>query len=284
MTQKERDELMCAAKQRLLFVAVVVVMLLIAGLFGKKANAKTVEFGSSIMQLKIEYPGATILRFPKPVQTITGAGHFEIKPASETDPTYTVLSVTPKTSSGNFKVSFFLSDGSVVRAKIQISPKDGSSDNYYELKSQDSVDGGSGGAPAMSEIELLKAMVLDATPAGYKVSQLSDEKSSKAGARIELIRIYRGSPYNGYIYKVTNESSKKSVDIDVRHITVGDPNLAILAQSDEAVLQPKGKGVSQTFVRIVAKNTASSGDVILAMESDASLNPDKKGEKPNEHE
>ncbi len=97
------------------------------------------------------------------------------------------------------------------------------------------------------------------------------------GASVELIRIYKGSPFNGYVFKLTNTNWKKTVEVDVRHVTVSDPNLAILSQSDEALLYPKGKGVHQTLLRVVAKNTASSRDVILAMESQE-LSTAKKGD------
>jgi hypothetical protein len=63
---------------------------------------------------------------------------------------------------------------------------------------------------------------------------------------------------------------------------VGEPNLAILSQSDETTLYPKGKGVSETLIRVVAKNTSSSSDVILAMESDeasASLRRESRNER-----
>jgi hypothetical protein len=243
---------------------------LFAVLLVRNAEAKTVSYGSAIEQVRIKHGGPTIFRFPKAVQTITGASRLQIKPANDADPSYTVLAVTPRFTNGVNEVSFFLTDGSVVKTKILVSPNDPASDGLYDFKSKDALDSvDSENAPVISEVELLKAMIRDDEVSGYKLSRVSDPVASRqAAANVELIRIYTGSPFNGYVFRITNTSWKKNVDVDVRHITVGDPNLAILSQSDDSVLVPKGKGIHQTLVRVVAKNTASSRDVILAMEAD----------------
>lgn len=246
-----------------------------------RAEAKVVVYGTQLEQIRIKYGGPTIFRFPKAVQTITGASRFQIVPANDREPNYTDLSVTPRFTNGVTEVTFFLMDKSVVRTKIIVSPSDPAADGLYDFRSRDALESGNlENAPAISEVELLIAMVRDdAVVTGYKVHRVSQSMSSKnSNARMELTRIYRGNPFNGYVFKVTNTSWRKIVEVDVRHISVGDPNLAILSQSDESSLSPKGKGVSETLVRVVAKNTASSSDVILAMESE-DLKPDtKKGE------
>jgi hypothetical protein len=243
-----------------------------------QAEAKTVVFGSGMELVRIKHGGPTIFRFPKAVQTITGASRFEIKPANAADPGYTVLAVTPRFTNGVNEVAFFLVDGSVVRAKLTVSPNDPAADSIYDFKSQDALyKGESQNAPALTEIELLKAMVRGDEVSGYKVSHVSDFLPEKQSVSVELIRIYKGSPFNGYVFRLTNLSWKKNVDVDVRHVTVGDPNLAILSQSDEVVLYPKGKGVHETLLRIVAKNTASSHDVIFAIEAEDPKNS-KKGD------
>jgi hypothetical protein len=258
-----------------------VVMTLIV-LLVSRAEAKVIIYGSSAEQVRIKHGGPTIFRFPKAVQTITGASRLEIKPANAADPSYTVLAVTPRFTNGVNDVVFFLTDKTVVRAKIVVSPNDPAADGLYDFKSREMAENGEAeNAPVITEIELLKAMVRDDTVSGYKVNRLSQPFPSKnSNSRVELIRIYKGSPFNGYVFKVTNTSWKKLVDVDVRHITVGEPNLAILSQSDEATIYPKGKGKSETLLRVVAKNTASSTDVILSMESEEAPNQtnSKKGE------
>lgn len=246
----------------------------------RNAEAKVVSYGSAIEQVRIKHGGPTIFRFPKAVQTITGASRLQIKPANDADPSYTVLAVTPRFTNGVNEVAFFLTDGSVVRTKILVSPNDPAADGLYDFKSKDALDSAdSESAPVISEVELLKAMVRDDVVSGYKVSRVSEPISSKqSSASVELVRIYRGSPFNGYVFKVTNTSWKKNVDVDARHITVGEPNLAILSQSDDSVIFPKGKGVHQTLVRVVAKNTASSRDVILAMEAEEPQANSRKGD------
>lgn len=258
-----------------IFIVLAMVFLLVA-----RAEAKIIVYGTGAEQVRIKHGGPTIFRFPKAVQTISGASKLQIKPANASDPSYTDLEVTPRFTNGVNEVIFFLVDKSVVRTKIIVSPNDPAADGLYDFKSSESAEAGdSENAPAISEVELLKAMVRDDTVSGYKINRVSQGFPSKnPSARAELIRIYRGSPFNGYVFKLINTSWKKNVEVDVRHLTVGDPNLAILSQSDETILYPKGKGVSETLVRVVAKNTSSSSDVILAMEPDeASSNP-KKGE------
>jgi hypothetical protein len=232
-----------------------------------------------VEQVRIKHGGPTIFRFAKAVQTITGSSRLEIKPANAADPSYTVLAVTPRFTNGVNEVSFFLVDGSVVRTKILVSPNDPAADSLYDFKTQDmATEAGTENAPPLTEVELLKAMVRDDEVSGYSVSRVSESRSSHEGVSVELIRIYKGSPFNGYVFRLTNTNSHKNVDVDVRHITVGEPSLAILSQSDDAVLFPKGKGVSETLVRVVAKNTSSSRDVILAMEPE-----DPKAEKKGDH-
>ena len=239
----------------------------------EEAQAKAVFYGTMPEQIKIKHGGSTIFRFPKAVQTITGASRLTIKPANDADPSYMVLAVTPRFTNGVNEVAFFLADGSVVKTKIVVAPNDPSADSFYEFKPRDGLepDPSDPNAPKISEVELLKAMVRDDEVSGYKLTKLSSEMPSKlASASVELIRVYKGSPFNGYVYRVTNTSWRKIVEVDVRHISVGDPNLAILAQSDEERLYPKGKGANETLVRVVAKNTSSSRDVILAMEAQES--------------
>lgn len=252
--------------------------LLLVGLIASRVEAKTVVYGSTAEQVRIIYGTPTVFRFEKAVQTVTGAGRLQVEPTNKGD--YSSLSITPRFTNGVHDVTFFLVDKSVVRAKILVNPKDPAADSFYDFKSRDSVETGiDGNAPALTEIELLKAMYRDDSVSGYKVMRMSQGFPSKSGsAQIELIRIYQGKPFNGYVFKVRNTSWQKNLEIDVRHITVGNPSLAILSQSDESTLSPKGKGVHETLVRVVAKNTASSRDVILAMEAEEPEAKSKGGE------
>lgn len=262
----------------LLFYFGFVVLLML--LTFEQAEAKVIVYGSQVEEIRIKHGTPTIFRFPKAVQTITGAGRLQIKPANASDPSYTVLAVTPRFTNGVNDVIFFLTDKSVVRAKVIVSPNDPAADGLYDFKSREVGENPeSENAPMLSEVELMKAMIRDANVSGYKVQRFSRDFPLKiASAKAELLRIYSGTPFNGYVFKITNTSWRKLVDIDVRSISVGRSDAAILSQSDEAKLYPKGKGPHETFLRVVAKNTASSSDVILAMEAEEPTPNSKKGE------
>jgi hypothetical protein len=247
-------------------------------LLSSRAEAKTVVYGSGTEQIRIKYGAPTVFRFQKAVQTITGAGRLQVEPANKLDPNYKILSVVPRFTNGVNEVTFFLTDNSVVRTKILVSPNDPAADSFYDFKGRDSDDIADENAPPMTEVELLKAMYRSESIPGYKLVRTSQGFPSKNGnAKVELLRIYQGNPFNGYVFKIRNTSWRKNLEIDVRHITVGNPNMAILSQSDESTLFPKGKGVNETHVRVVAKNTSSSRDVILAMESEEAADKSKGG-------
>ncbi|MBX2996122.1 MAG: hypothetical protein KF681_14950 [Bdellovibrionaceae bacterium] len=238
-------------------------------LLSSRAEAKTVIYGSGMEQVRIKYGAPTVFRFQKAVQTITGAGRLQVEPANKLDPNYKILSVDPRFTNGVNEVTFFLTDNSVVRTKILVSPNDPAADSFYDFKGRDSDDIADENAPPMTEVELLKAMYRSEGIPGYKLVRTSQSFPSKNGnGSVELLRIYQGNPFNGYVFKIRNTSWRKNLEIDVRHITVGNPNMAILSQSDESTLFPKGKGINETLVRVVAKNTSSSRDVVLAMESE----------------
>lgn len=191
--------------------------------------------------MRIKYGVPTIFRFQKAVQTITGAGRLQVEPANKVDPSYKVLSVTPRFTNGVNEVTFFLTDNSVVRTKILVSPNDPAADTFYDFKSRDSADSADNeNAPPLTEVELLKAMYRDDNVSGYKAIRTSQVFPSKSGGQVELVRIYQGNPFNGYVFKVKNTNWRKNLEIDVRHITVGNPSMAILSQSDETTLYPKG--------------------------------------------
>ncbi|HEX7676330.1 MAG TPA: hypothetical protein VF412_19300 [Bdellovibrio sp.] len=252
-------------------LAYVVLSLLFVAMLSEEANAKVIYTSEKIETIRIKHTGPTIFRFPKSVQTISGASRFEVKSANPKDSSYSVLSVTPRFAGVSNDVSFILSDGTVVRVKIVAEVNDPLSDSFYDFKSADAK---SNERPAdrgesSFEVELLKALVSDSAISGYQIIKTSQRMPSKqSGISVELTRIYKGSPYNGYVFLVTNTSWRNDIEVDVRKFTVGDDGLAILSQSDESILKPKGKGTYKTLVRVVAKNTATSNDVVMPMEAE----------------
>ena len=246
----------------------VIAAIVVAVCFVKRAQAKEIYFDSGLQQVRIKPGGPTIFRFPKAVQTITGAGRFQIEPANKSDPSYQVLAVVPRFSSGGNDVNFLLGDGTVIKTKIIVSANFDGADGICDFKATGSEGPQRESASqALSEVDLLKAMIRDDEVNGYKVSHTSDGIGvSESAAEVVLIRIYKGNPFNGFVFRVTNTSCRKNLEVDIRKFTVGEPNLAIISQSDESLLLPKGKGINATLVRIVAKNTAGSRDFILPIE------------------
>ena len=70
------------------------------------------------------------------------------------------------------------------------------------------------------------------------------------------MKVYSGPKYNGYIFKIVNNSSSKSFAIDLKSLTLGRPNVALLSQVDDSILKPADGKESATFLRIVAKPTS----------------------------
>ena len=59
-----------------------------------------------------------LLKFPSDVRTITRAQRYEIQPADPEQPSYSVLRVRPRFSSGASNVAFILNDGTIIRTKL----------------------------------------------------------------------------------------------------------------------------------------------------------------------
>ena len=104
------------------------------------------------------------------------------------------------------------------------------------------------------DLELMKAMVRWDRVVGYKVRNL--QRTVNTGVKdlsAKLVRIYTGPKYNGYVFKIRNRS-KKSYAIDLKSLTLGTPNVALLSQVDKSVIQPKKENA--TMLRIIAKPTS----------------------------
>ena len=84
-----------------------------------------------------------------------------------------------------------------------------------------------------------------------------------AGLRCELVRIYTGSKFNGYVFKLTNYKRKSSFAFDLPNLTLGSPNTAILSQLDRKILNVRGSNENVTYLRIVAKPASQYHDVKL---------------------
>lgn len=240
------------------------------------AQARTIAFGAKPERVEVAYGKPTIFRFETTVKTISNSEKFEIGPASEEAPDYTTLVVQPRTTSNSDTVVFLLSDGDV--AKLLLVPVSGPTaeklETFHELKGKS--DGGSKKTEpdlasqladddeGTSKVELMKALILGGKVRGYQVREVAKPLvTGLAGVEACLVRVYAGSDYNGYVFKLTNKSSSQKYEIDIRRLKLGEPNLALMAQVDRKVIEPESTGHQDAYLTIVALPSSLSRDVVL---------------------
>jgi hypothetical protein len=240
---------------------------------GNLALAKIIYYGSETESLTVGYDRTTILRFEEEVKTISQASKFSIEPADANDPNYRVLSIKPRSPDGIDKVTFILANDVVVNLKIrtvtQAIPE--KTDSFYDLKSKEfrvdqseSIKGAD-----VSELDLMKGMIRGDTLLGYNAKTLTKSISSGIDdLSVELIKIYTGPKFNGYVFKIVNESNSKRFAIDLKSLSLGQPNVALLSQVDDKILEPSktAKGKDITLLRIVAKPSSVYTSIVLPIE------------------
>ena len=251
-------------------VGVVLLALLVA--IPKCAHAKTIYFGTETEVITVVYGGATLLRFPGEVRTISQAARFEISPANGDQPNYALLAIRPRFTSGSSDVVFILSDGTTIKTKLVVVshaiPE--KTDAIYEFKSKDSLIGSSGEGKTgsnLSELELMKAMLRGDEVAGYEVRNLVRTISPGfKGVSTKLVRIYTGNQFNGYIFELSNTTKNQKLFVNVQNLMLGDPNVAILSAVDQTIIEPEGSGHEKTFLRIVAKPSSIYNELVLPVQ------------------
>lgn len=239
--------------KRLLFMAGVLIAPLL--------QAKTLYYGSERENVSLSHGVATLLRFDEEVKTITQATNFRIQPANSENPDYKVLSVQPLSKSAKNNVSFILANDVVIHAKLTTvrSKLHESTNTFYDFRAKSmQIEPGSRSTSGsnVSEVELMKAMIRADKVVGYKIRSMSQRvRTGIDGITAKLLRVYSGPKYHGYIFRVSNVSKKQSFALDVKSLTLGRPNVALLSQADANILYPdEGKNV--TILRIVAKPTS----------------------------
>lgn len=229
-------------------------------------NEKVVFFGTSTKTLEVPFGEPTVLKFEKRVKSYSTAKNYMIKAEDENDPDYTTLVIVPKFTSGREKVSFVLEDRKIARIKFKTKVNDSSTfkETTYIFKSKTYSNPSK--APVIGEVDLLKAMVKDSQVSGFKRKKVSKSVNFKQrGVSSRLVRTYEGRNMNGYVFKLTNHLKKNNVYIDVRNVTFGSPDLAVLSQSDHSVLYPKNNGTYETFLRVVTEPSSNYKNTKLPM-------------------
>ncbi|PIQ68559.1 MAG: hypothetical protein COV91_03460 [Candidatus Taylorbacteria bacterium CG11_big_fil_rev_8_21_14_0_20_46_11] len=233
-------------------------ILIYAGIYigMSKCEARTIYYGSETETITVSYGGETIFRFDESVKTISRASQFSIGPADGNNPDYAVLSITPRFTSGAGKVTFLLANGAVVTAKIVTVSKalPEKVDNFYDFVPKRSlVEKEANSGPEISDLELMKAMIRWEEIVGIKErSLIRTVVTGNSELSAKLVRVYTGAKFNGYVFKIQNLSKNKDYAVDIRALTLGRPNQALLSQVDKGFLKPK----EATFLRIVAKPTS----------------------------
>lgn len=247
---------------------IVSVVVLIWFVVPSLGHARNIYFGSKTESIQIPYGGTYLFRFPSEVRTITGARKFTIKPADKNQPNYAVLTVEPKISSGTNRVAFILSDGTIVTTKLTIGVN-GLSDKLDEVVDFRSDENEPGveverQTANPSELELMKAMIRGERAPGYVLKDISKEISPGfKGVKTRLVRKYTGGRYAGFIFELSNSSRDQTLSINIKNLSLGDPNLAVLSNVNKETLEPK----STALLRIVAKATSAYNQLILPIES-----------------
>lgn len=225
------------------------------------AYSKTIYYGSERETVSLSYGTATILRFDEEVKTITQATKFEIEPADAQNPDFRVLTVKPRFRKAKSAVTLILANDVVVNLSLETvhSKLHETTNTFYDFQAKrlriDPVTKTSPGGE-ITKVELMKAMIRGDEVVGYKLRSLSQEvRTGIEGISARLVRVYSGPKFHGYIFKISNQSDDKTYALDVKSLTLGRPNVALLTQADSNILVPKSDD-SQTLLRIVAKPTS----------------------------
>lgn len=236
-------------------------------------DAKTIYFGEDTVTVPIVYGSPTLFRFPLEVKTISQAQKFEVSPANPEQPNFALLSVRPRFVTGVSDVAFILSDGTLVRTRIKTLPQAGAekADAIYDFKLRESAAPGEDDTKSahITEFDLMRSMLRGEEASGYDMKAF-DKKITPGfkGVSTKLVRVYTGSNLKGYIFELANTTRKQKLFIDVRNLTLGEPNVAILSSVDDAVLEPESAGArSKTYLRIVSKPNTLYNQLILPVQT-----------------
>ena len=235
-------------------------MVLVGALLGvSHAFAKTIYYGTEAEAVTVSFGTKTLVRFDQPVKTISQASRFNVTPADSNNPDYRLISIEPRTRRSQGSLTFLLANNEVVNLKIKTSTKKSlegvnSFFDFVAKKSRLSPETMGASGNNISELELMKAMIRSDRVVGYKTnSQNRRIRTGIQGLKARLVKYYSSNKFNGYIFKVQNTSDHQKFAIDLKSLSLGKPNSALLSQTDEKILFPKGQGPSATYLRIVAK-------------------------------
>lgn len=236
-------------------VLILVGMFLGIHLMTCSAHARTIYYGTETEDIHLKHGTETVLRFNEPVKTISQVAKFKIGPTDSKSPDYTTLSVSPRYSKGSSKVTFILASGSVVSVKMNTYNKDipEELDSFYDfIPKKDLIEKDVNGGKEITDLSLMKAMIKGQKVYGIKERKLvRNLHTGMRSLKVQLVRVYTGAKHNGYVFLLKNKTTKDYL-INIKNLSLGSPNKAILSQVDKSIL----KQGESTFLRIVAKPTS----------------------------
>lgn len=239
------------------------------------AQARTIPYGDDPVAIMLEQGVEVYFRFPLEVKLVTRAERFHVKPANAAQPDYAFLSLTPRFGSGTSFVSFFLSDGSVVRARLtaraSIPGKSIEAEGVFDFKPRAAGSGSAASSDGLgrpfTELDLLRAMIRGDEAPGFDSRLLNREvRPGFRGLTTRLVGIYSSERMRGYIFELVNTERKTSLYLNIQNLMLGDPNLAIVSSVDSPVLAPRGEAGSSTYLRVVARPSSSPPQLALPVE------------------
>lgn len=231
-------------------------------LLASTAFGKTIYYGTEAESITVVYGSTALIRFDQQVKTISQASRFNIGPADAKSPDYSLISVEPRFRRGQDHLTFLLANDAVVNLKIRTTTRknpenDTAFFDFIAKKSRLDPEMISESGSNVSELELMKAIIRSDRVVGYKARDLVKMvHTGMKGLKAKLVKYYSGSKFNGYVFKIENTCDEQTFAIDLKSLSLGRPNAALLSQTDEKILNPKGKGPSVTYLRIVAKPTS----------------------------
>ena len=245
------------------------------------ANARDVLFGKARETISVAFGTETIFRFPLEVKTITEASRFDIHPANQEEPDYSVLVVKPRFAEGAADVTFLLSDGTPIRTQLVVATRSNlKRDSIYDFKAKEELGDTNPNLKdhpdpmVISELDLMRSMIQGNQVSGFNTENYSKQISlGSPGLSAELKRVYRGREMNGYVYLLKTGHEKGGFEISLDALAIGQPNLAILAQIDRTYIGGKTPAERESYLRVVARPGASSQRIILPV----ALKSEKQG-------
>lgn len=261
----------------LMTLVIIIIMMRIYG----KAHAQviTVSNGSIVTVYVDKTYGATI-ELPSAVHVVTPPKYIKVEPL--TDPITSInQSSTPNMTTANDvkifqvypaknkniidKMNFLLWNGKNI--SVQFVQSDSLQDNFYQLKFSGKSENNQSRFASNSkfflsdEKNLIVKMLKDDGGTDRKIVNAKVTIDKYPDLRVKLVRIFSQDSLTGYVFTVTNTSSK-TITLNPTVLTIGAPNRIEMIQTDHEELQsckenndpnPRGTGC-MTALRIVTRD------------------------------